>query len=127
MKIVPRSVLLGILALAAGVSPISAQLDRPGAFYFRLADLHLMQTEVERSAQREQAIARARVESVKPFDLDHDGYLNDREFAAWEHSLRSQVEAHPKFGPLYDRDGDRKLSDAEWAVARQAFVPANWN
>lgn len=113
--------------LVAGGSQVAAQLNRPGAFYFRLADLHLMQAEAEKSAEREQAIARARVESVKAFDLDHDGFLNDREFAAWEKSLRSQVEAHPKFGRLYDRDGDKVLSDAEWALARRDFVPANWD
>jgi len=126
MKIVPRNLILAACVLGAGLVQVSAQLARPGAFFFRLADLHLMQAEVEKSAEREQAMARARVDSVKPFDVDGDGYLDDKEFAAWEKSLRRQVEAHPKFGPRYDRDGDRKLSDAEWAAARGSFIPAAW-
>jgi hypothetical protein len=46
--------------------------------------------------------------------------LDPAERAAREATLRQELEQRPRFMQRYDTDGDGRLSDAEWAAAREA-------
>ena len=60
--------------------------------------------------------------SAATYDLNHDGKLDDKEFAAWEKNVRAVMEETPAMLKKYDRNHDKKLDDAEWAVARKDLL-----
>lgn len=55
---------------------------------------------------------------LRQFDRNADGKLDDQEMMALEQSVRPRMDSTPLQRRRYDADGNQKIDDAEWAVAR---------
>lgn len=55
---------------------------------------------------------------LRQFDRNVDGKLDDQEMTALEQAMRPRMESTPLQRRRYDADGNQKIDDAEWAVAR---------
>lgn len=88
----------------------------------RLMNLDLMEKQVRDASDREAGRARTARLSAATYDLNHDGKLDDKEFAAWEKEVRAVMEQTPKAMKKYDKNHNKKLEDEEWAVARKELL-----
>ena len=104
--------------LLAQTAPASENMNAT----FRIMTLDLMEKQVREADEREAGRARTARLSAATYDLNHDGKLDDREFAAWEKNVRAVLEETPKALKKYDLNHDKKLDDAEWAVARKELL-----
>ncbi|MBL9209321.1 MAG: hypothetical protein JNL92_02585 [Opitutaceae bacterium] len=62
--------------------------------------------------------SRMREGLIRQFDRNADGKVDDQEMTALEQSVRPRMESTPLQRRRYDADGNQKIDDAEWAVAR---------
>jgi hypothetical protein len=115
-------------AVCLSVSPAAlhaqgASATPPSDYSYRRLALDLFArnaneaSERQESAAARQAAAKASPLSATNFDLNKDGKLDDKEFAAWTAELRKAVEKNPPALKRFDTDKDGKLSDAEWSAA----------
>ena len=116
-----------LLALAAVLLLPGARLPAQTAnddmtTSWRVLDLGLLERQASEAAEREAARARRTRLSAATYDRNHDGKLDEQEFAAWEKAVRTEFEASPRAMKKYDRNHNRKLDDAEWAVARRELL-----
>ena len=127
--------ILRLIALSLTVAPGARVLaDVPSAsetINFRSMTLDMIEKNARETSEREDLRAnRKRTAQVSPlsaanFDLNKDGKLDEKEFAAWSAAVRAAVTKSPEAMKRFDTNKDGKLSDAEWAIAsEQLFGPA---
>jgi Ca2+-binding EF-hand superfamily protein len=119
MKTRTPFLILAVALLAPGAR-LAAQTGSPAEDLTgaqRMMQLDMMEKQVRENAEREAARAKRSKLSAATYDLNHDGKLDEKEFAAWEKALRAAVAKMPWAMKKYDKNRDKKLDDAEWAVA----------
>ena len=89
---------------------------------FRFMMLDLLDNNARAKSERDAARAQTAKLSAATYDLNHDGKLDATEFAAWDKAVRGAVEESPRALKKFDKNGDKKLDDAEWAVARRELL-----
>ncbi len=94
----------------------SASPDSPN-YTYRLMALDMLIRQAQETSEREAVRERRARLSAATYDLNHDGKLDEKEFAAWEKAVRAAVAESPRLMKKYDKNHDKKLDDAEWAVA----------
>jgi hypothetical protein len=104
----------------AGAAGLKAQTN---PLYDATAGIKLVDQNFRDAAERERAF-QASVSSAT-FDVNHDGKLDETEFAAWTKRVRPILENNAKFMKKFDLNHDRTLDDAEWTAAWSAGFDAN--
>jgi hypothetical protein len=89
---------------------------------FRVMNLDLLEKQTREASEREAARARTARLSAATYDINHDGKLDEKEFAAWEKEVRAVMEQTPNVLKKYDKNHNKKLDDAEWAVVRRELL-----
>jgi Ca2+-binding EF-hand superfamily protein len=79
--------------------------------------------ELEKSLKERRAQgALMRTRLLRQFDRNHNGKLDEDERPELEKAMRERMGSNPQQLARYDKDGDGKLDDAEWASAREELL-----
>jgi len=113
MKTRTLTVLFSAVLLLAGAARLGAQpANTPYDGYF---SLNVLGQDYRNAAEREDVAKNALAAAT--YDVNHDGKLDEKEFAAWQKRVRSFVEQQPALMKKFDRNRDGWLNDAEWHAA----------
>lgn len=121
---IPLVVLTAALVVTPGARLLafSTSIDEADA-RLRLMSLDLLDRQARAAADLENARAETARLAPTTYDLNHDGWLDVTEFAAWEKQVRIAAEKAPHVLKKFDKNHDKKLDDAEWAAARLEIMP----
>ncbi len=109
--------------LTATVARLPAQSNKNDDVTMRQLGLDLLDRQAREDSGREAARQEAARLAPATYDLNHDGWLDAVEFAAWEKQVRAAAGKNPRVLRKFDRNHDRKLDDAEWPAARREIMP----
>jgi len=112
--------------LLADTASLNAEADGLSArnFFLNMYGKDIQETDdrIALRDARQKAAAQAAALSAANFDKNHDGKLDETEFAAWMAAVRQAVVKSPEAMKRFDKNHDGKLDDAEWAAASAVLL-----